>query len=93
MPTEEGSKEAEKEEARRIKREIERAKRWREEQEKEERNGVKPRGGLANDRLEEEADDKKGDKVYLMPGEKRKVAFIKRDVSGDPLVETGKVSC
>jgi hypothetical protein len=31
--------------------------------------------------LEEEQADKQDQKVYLMPAEKRKVAFIKRDVS------------
>lgn len=77
--------EADAEEAtRRAQREKERAAQWRAEQEAEDAaglgRGVK-RGGQVERQVDEETLKSQG-RVFFQPGEKRKVAFIKREVGG-----------
>lgn len=81
----EDAEEADSEEAnRREKREKERAAAWREEQEQEDAAGLgraaAKRGGQVP-RQEDEETLKSQGRVFFQPGEKRKVAFIKREVS------------
>lgn len=77
MPVDETNPEAkEKEEARRAKREKERIAAWKASQEEK---GLAPdKGKKKRDEEEEKADE--AAKVFMMPKEKRKVAFIKKEV-------------
>jgi nucleolar protein 12 len=75
MPVDETNPEAkEKEEARRAKREKERVAAWKASQEEKGLDKGKKK------RDEEEAKADEAAKVFMMPKEKRKVAFIKKEV-------------